>query len=217
MFRVVSITGKYRQFTIRELMFLLLFFAMGLGGLLSGGVLAAVVVGTAMVITTGSAIVAVIARDELRAQAIGFFIPVLAYGALIWYAGSEEIDNPYEGKLLTTQIARSVHSAIAKTEWVDMTTGSVVPNYDPATDPNRPSGGGMGGFAGGSGGNGFGGMIGANQTPSISEFMSLAHVLLATMFGYIGVYFAVFIYRREQRIDEQSDARKSPVGREFES
>jgi hypothetical protein len=202
-------TTKQRQVTIRELMLLMLFFAAGLGGLSTGGLLAFVVIGIAAILTTGIAIVAFVGQQEKRAWAIGFIIPAITYTATILFVGSSELD-PYKGRLPTTQFFRPLHRLIMKTAWVDVNTGKIVPDYNPATAPPRSAGGGFG--AGG---------MSILETPDRTTFMWLAHVLLATMFGYAGAKFAVYIHRlapRDARTgDEQSDPPKSPMGREIES
>ena len=196
--------SKYRQFTIRELLLFVLFFGAGLGGLSNGGLFASVVLGVAIFVTTGFAIVAFVAQDELRACAIGFLIPVISYAVTILSVGSSELD-PYQGKLPTTKLLQPAHRLIVKTEWINVMTGVSVPDYDPATDVNRGGGGG-----------GFGGTVVFRETPDRNTFMSLAHVLMAMMFGYAGAKFAVFVHHRQspetETGDEQSHALEAAAG-----
>jgi hypothetical protein len=200
------------QISIRELMILILFAAVGLGGLLTGGLLASAVIGVSAFLTTSIAIVAFVGHREIRVKAIGFLIPVIAYELTVLSLGASEF-APYTGRLPTTKFLQPVHRLMVRTAWIDMTTGKVVPDYNPATDPSRNAGG-----AGGLGG--MGGMMTVLETPDRAAFMSLAHVLLGKMFGYIGAKFAVYVHNLAPRVainrDEQSDPSKSPVGRDFE-
>lgn len=174
-----------RQFTIRELMSVVLFAAVGIAGLTTGGVVASAIVGLAIVATTCFAIVAFVGREQLRSFAIGFVIPVIAYAATVLSIGITELD-PYAGKLPTTQLLRPAFQLIVRKSWVNMFTGQPVPNYNPATAPS-------------SGGGGFGGTppIGLVETPDRTTFMSLAHAILAMIFGYAGAKFALWIHRRQ--------------------
>lgn len=177
--------NHHRQITLRELMLVVLFAGIGLSGLLVGGLMASMLVGGVMILTVGFAIVAFVGRDQLRALAIGFLIPVLAYGAMVLSIGPIELD-PYEGHLPTTQLLLPAYQRIVKTEYFNLATGAPAPGYDPATAPKF-------------GGSGFGGpAMGARETPDRKTFMSLAHILIAMLLGYCGAKFAVWLHRQQQ-------------------
>lgn len=194
---------SHRQLTVRELMLIVMFAGVGIAGLTTGGVLASIVVGGAIILTTGCAIVAFVGRDPLRSLAIGFLIPTIAYAATVLSIGSSELD-PYEGKLPTTKLLQPAFRLMVRQNYVNVVTGQLMPNYDPATDSNL----GGGGFGGG----GFGGTIGLKETPDRATFMSLAHVLLAMIFGYAGARFAAYVHDRQLPIGtashEQSNDRR---------
>lgn len=163
----------FPQFTLRELLFAVMFLALGLASLRAGGVLASITILLAIVLSMGMAIIAFVGRGELQAFAIGFLIPVIAYAASILAIGRSEFD-PYEGKLPTSRLLLPVYQAIVQEEWID-STGKVVPKNWTGTFNNRP---------------------GLKETPDRTTFMSLAHVLIAMLFGYAGARFAVVVYRR---------------------
>lgn len=199
------------QLSLRELLAIVLFAGLGLASLRAGGVFASIVNFGAMVLTVCFAIIAFVGREQLRVFAIGFLIPVVAYAGIVLTVGKSELD-PYEGKLATSQLLRPLFRMIAKPIWTNTLTGEVVPDYNPAKDPNR-GGGGMGG--GGMGGL-AGSPMGYSESPDRSTFMSLAHVLVAMMFGYAGGRFAVAVHCRQRdgrpRSDEQSHPPESAAG-----
>lgn len=157
---------------------------LGIAGLSTGGVVASIVIAVAIVVTTAFAIVAFVGRELLRSFAIGFLVPVVIYSATLFWIGNSEL-NPYEGKLPTTKIIRPVFELIVKREYVDVTTGKLVPDYDPTANVGI----GVGGFGGSP--------VGVRETPDRTTFMSLAHVLLGMIFGYVGAKFAVWIERKQ--------------------
>ena len=167
-----------------------MFVALGISGLSVGGLLASIVTAIAIVASTALAIVAVVGRKELRSFAIGFLIPVVAYSAMLLSIGKSELD-PYAGKLPTTKLIRPAFEMIVKIEYVDFTTGEALPDYDPAANP-------------GLGGGGFGG-VGIREIPDRSTFMSLAHVILAMICGYIGAKFAVWIDRNHADVSTSGE------------
>ncbi len=177
--------NKYPQVTLRELMLGVLFIGLGCAGLLTGGVMASIFLGGAFIVTIGFAIVALVGRDELRATAIGFLVPVIAYAASIIAVGSPELD-PY-GNLPTTKLIRPAFELIVRQEWINPTTGQPMPAYDPTTAPMGPSGPTFNGLP-----------VHIRETPDRTAFMSVAHALLAMLFGYAGSKFAVFVYRKHR-------------------
>lgn len=177
------------QFSLRELLCVVLFAGLGLAALRTGGMLASVMVFLAYLLLSALGIVVVVGRGPLQAFAIGFVIPVIIYGTVVYAMGSNELD-PYAGKLPTTRWLLPVQKAMVQRTWIDMSTGQAVPDYDPATDTTDGNAGG-GGFGGGR-------MMGISESPDRATFMGLAHLLLALLFGYAGAKFAVVLYRRRQ-------------------
>jgi hypothetical protein len=177
------------QVSLREILFVVLFAAIGLASLRAGGVVASCTVFLAIVVTMCMAIVAFVGRYTTQAFAIGFLIPVIAYGAAVLAAGKSELD-PYEGKLPTSRLLLPLFQVMAKQTWTNLLTGQVVPDYDPTTDPDRagPVGGGFGGSP-----------MGVSESPDRPTFMSLGHVLVAMMFGYTGAKFAVIVHRKQRK------------------
>ncbi len=180
--------NSHSQFSLRELLFVVLFAGLGLASLRAGGVLGSITVFLAIVLTICLAIMAFVGRGQLQAFAIGYLIPVVAYAAIVLAVGKSELD-PYEGKLPTSQLLKPMFRAIAKQTWINVMTGEVVPDYDPASVPNRMSGGG-GGFSGS--------QMGLSEYPDRPTFMSLGHMIIAIMFGYAGGKFGVAVHRRPQ-------------------
>ncbi len=190
------------QVSLRELLFVVLFAGLGLASLRAGGFVASCTVFLAIVVTMCLAIVAFVGRYTTQAFAIGFLIPVITYGVAVLAVGKSELD-PYEGKLPTSRLLLPIFQAMAKQTWTNAWTGEVVPDYDPATDPNRA----------GAGGGGFGGSpVALSESPDRPTFMSLGHILFAMMFGYTGAKFAVIVYRKQRSVgpscDEQTDERE---------
>jgi hypothetical protein len=182
---------------VRELMLGILIIGLGCAGLLAGGVMAAVFLGGAMIVAMGFAIVALVGRDELRAAAIGFLVPVVGYAASIYAVGSSEMD-PY-GNLPTTKLIQPAFHAIVRVEWINVMTGEPMPDYDPTKASSDPGSiGGLPTFAGAT--------VGAKETPERTTFMSVAHTFLAMVFGYVGMKFAGYVYRRQGRPDKARGA-----------
>lgn len=122
------------QFNLRELLFIVLFTGLGLGSLRVGGMLASAFVCVAVTMCLAIAIIAFVGRDHLKSFAIGFMIPLVAYGAAHFAIGESELD-PYRGKLPTTQLLRPMFDSIVTRTWIDTSTGKELPNYDPVAKP----------------------------------------------------------------------------------
>lgn len=168
------------QFSLREILFVVLFAGLGLAALRAGGVVASFVVFLAIVVTMGLAIVVFVGRRTIQAFAIGFLIPTIAYGVAVYALGKSELTP--NGKLATSRLLAPLYRVMVKQIWTNFSTGEVVPDYDPATDPDP----------GGS-------MMTMTESPDRLTFMSLGHILLAMIFGYCGAKFAVIVHRTQQR------------------
>jgi hypothetical protein len=180
--------SKYPQLTLRELLLGIVLLGLGCAGLVAGGVTAAIFLGVALIVTIAFAIVGFVGRDEPRAAAIGFLVPVIVYAASIYAVGSSELD-PY-GNLPTTKLIRPAHGLIVRQEWINAMTGEPLPDYDPTTA--QSAGGSVPGMPT------FGGApVGLKETPDRTTFMSVAHSLLAMLLAYAGSKFAVYVHRRQ--------------------
>lgn len=181
--------GKSRpllQWSLRELLVLVLFVGLAFTSLpLAGGIVWSVTVMLSFFLCTGMAIVCFVGRHELRAFAIGFVIPVVAYACLVLTLGQSELD-PYSGRLVTSQALRPVFDAVVTTKWVDTWTGKEVPSDDPRVAAQQAGGGGMSGAG-----------VGLSESLNRPTFMGFGHLLFALAFGYVGGKFAVAVYRRQ--------------------
>lgn len=173
------------QISLRELLAMVLFAGLGLASLRTGGLIASITTIVAIVFLMCTAILAVVGRGQGRIFATGFLIPVVIYGGIVFAAGDKELD-PYNGRLPTSRILQTLWPVLATQTWTDLRTGQVVPNYNPAV--HGPMGG-MGGMA----------RAMSLETPDRPTFMSLGHILWATIFGYGGARFALAVYRQQQK------------------
>ena len=84
--------------------------------------------------------------------------------------------------LPTTALILPLFQNLVRNEYVNVSTGEVVKDFDPTKNP-------------GLGGGGFGmGGIRHREVADRSTFMPVAHSLLALVFGYAGAKFALFIH-----------------------
>lgn len=174
---------SYLQFTLRELLFVIAFAGFGLASLVNGGIVGAIMVSLAMIITMGLAIVAFVGRRSRQAFAIGFLIPVIMYAAIVLAVGKNELD-PYAGQLPTWRLLRPMFAVMSKEIWQNAATGQIMPDYDFANDPNQGAG------------------MRLHYSPDRQTFMSLGHLLIAMMLGYAGAKLAVIVHRRESKDNE---------------
>ncbi|UUO07036.1 hypothetical protein M4951_01690 [Blastopirellula sp. J2-11] len=171
------------SYSLRELMVVALIAGLGLATLNAGGWLASGMIFLAMVLLMGLAIVALVGNGIERAYAIGFVIPAICYGVLVWSGGNRELD-PYESQLPASHLLQPLFQAMAKTTWVDIFSGKEIPK------PKAPTAS-SGGFLG----------VGVSQgvpKESINRetFMKTGHLLFALAMGYAGAKFAVAVDRR---------------------
>ncbi len=150
-------------------------------------------------------IIAAVDRGPRQAFAIGVALTMVAYG-LILITGqltsgsggnvtSKNIEfDQWAGRLPTTRLLRYVHMAVQRNEWIDSTTGKVIPSFDPK-NPVIPIGG-SGGFGGGGGGAQF------RETPTRKFFMPIGHCWWALILGYAGGQFGRYVYARRMREGE---------------
>lgn len=174
--------GRY-SFSLRELLLVVLFFGVGMAAMCIGGVFASVVIFLAIVVTMCFAIMAFAGRGQVRAFATGFLIPILGYAVVVAYMGKHELE-PRIGKLPTSQLLRPLFETIVRKQWVDITTGEVVPNYDPKNAPGVTTGSGN-----------LVGRIASVDRPRRGTFMAVGHILIGMLLGYAGAKFAVVVHR----------------------
>lgn len=174
------------QFTLRELLIVIAFAALGLAALTTGGIVLAATVSLAVVVTMCLAIIAFVGRASRQAFAIGFLIPVVTYAAIVLAVGKSELD-PNFALLPTSKLLRLIYSAIAKQTWIDGFTGKVIVGYDPTKVSSLP--------------NGFGYTSPTRLVESLEHgaFMTIGHLLIAMTLGYAGAKFAVLVHRRESK------------------
>jgi hypothetical protein len=180
---------------MRELLFVVLTVGLGLASLRAGGMLASAALCIAITVLLAIAIIAFVGRDQLKCFATGFLIPVIAYAGLHIAAGNAELD-PYEGKLPTTRVLQPMFEVVVTRSWVDLNTGKALPNYNPAAFPDRHQGSPMlpAGMS----------PVTVSESPDRTTFMTLGHVLMAMLLGYVGGKFAVVI-QRHQKNSESKD------------
>ena len=96
--------------------------------------------------------------------------------------GSSEVD-PHMGELPTSKILGPIYEKVVERTWVDINTGKELADYDPqasATTSNI--------FIGPAA------ML-RSETPNRTTFMSLGHVMVALLLGYVGGKFALVVQR----------------------
>jgi hypothetical protein len=178
------------QFSLRELLLLILSAGVAVATLRAGGILAPATIMLMMLATMCSGIVAFVGRCRLRAAAMGFLVPVAMYSAIVWASGLRELD-PYDGRLPTSRSLAPLFEALATRTWRDAITGEIDPDYDPAIVLR-------GGFGGGP-------PMVLHESPDRSSFMVLGHVLVAACLGYIGSKFAVGVHCWQNVDDEECE------------
>ncbi|MEX2112825.1 MAG: hypothetical protein WD845_06535, partial [Pirellulales bacterium] len=157
---------------------------------LAGGIVWSVTVMLSFFLCTGLAIVCFVGRRELRAFAIGFVIPVIAYACVLLAMGQNEMD-PYNGRLLTSRALRPVFETVVTRKWVDLLTGKEVRNDDPRVATEKAVGG-----AG----------VGLSESLDRPSFMGFGHLLIALAFGYVGGKLAVAVYRRQRSGNSRAES-----------
>jgi hypothetical protein len=178
----------------------------------------AIVAAVAMLAFFAAVIVAAVDRGPRQAFAIGFALTVAVY-ALVVMNGEKEFPNgrsrniefdQWDGKLPTTRLLRYMHIAVDHGGYYDRATGQEIPDYDPATDPNRnTAGGGFGGGGLGGGGFGAGPRVAFRELPPRESFMPVGHLWLGLLLGYLGGLFAVYVYSRRMREQKSLAAQSS--------
>jgi hypothetical protein len=177
--------------SLREMLLALAFVALACASLkYAGEVWWMVLSATALVGFLAAAVVAVVARGRGQAQAIGFVLCVAIYAVLILSTPSVSSDrvpkpDPF-GWSPSTKILGHLFEMLSTRTYVDLRTGEIVVDYDPASSSRR---------------------VGARVSPDRVYFMTIGHLLWAMILGYFGSRFAGWIYGR--RIQRE---KKEPTG-----
>lgn len=212
------------QFSLFELLALILFGGLGVAALRSGGTVALILVQAALWTFTGIALTALVARGSWQAFAIGFVLGVAGYGIPALYVGQSELD-PYDARLPLTKTLLPVWEVVHRDLYVDPATGEEFES-DQVTATQTP-GGGVG-YSGGTFGGSMNGFVftssgmpypmtvyltadgrSVNQTekPDRYQFMLVAHALLSIAIGYVFGKFAGMVYRRRTELSTDGASR----------
>ena len=175
---------SFFRFSLRELLLLLAFFAIGCAALRYAGELWLIGLSSCVLLLfMVAAVLAAVDRGHRQAQAIGFALCMAIYGILFWSAPlttnveqSLELD-PYSGRLPTSKAMAPLFGVIVKTTYYDMMTGKEIA-------PPTP-------------GIGFGGYT--REIPDRGQFMATAHLLWTLLLGYLGSRVALWAYAHRLR------------------
>jgi len=187
-------------FSLRELLLLVAFFAVGCAALTFANEIwwmaLATITGLACLV---AAVVAVIDRGPRQAFAIGFIICAGLYFGLVAFPGRPTGYGPGNSELNTTGVNYPtsrllLFEQVVETTWIDPATGQVIPNYQPPNQPpNQPPA--TPGFSPGGAYSPPGSVFGRLQ-PNPETFMRIGHALWILLFGYVGGRFGRFVYKR---------------------
>lgn len=142
-------------------------------------VVATIVIGALAV----AVIVSLVDRQARQAFAIGFAVSIIVYGVALFVAslGSQGANlefNPDTGRFPTTRLLRPVFAAIAQSRWIDFRTGQEVLDYDPQNPGPDTQ------------------FVSLDERPERAAFMRIGHAWWALLLGYLGGWFARFVYLR---------------------
>ncbi len=174
------------QFSLRELLVLTVFAALGLAALKFTGVAGGVLQAVSALVLMGLLIVACVDRGRRQAFAIGFVVPVVVYTIMLSLGGSKE-QNFRWSRMFTTKLTGVAFESMVIRTFLNSDTGEILPeenfrNYTP------------GGF-------GIGSSVNVHESIDRGEFLLSGHILWGMLFGYLGGKFAVFVYVRRQSDD----------------
>ena len=177
------------RFSLRELLLLLAFFAIGCAALrYAGGLWLIGLSSSVLLLFMIAAVLAAVDRGHRQAQAIGFALCMAIYAILFWSTPvpmnvevNPELD-PYTGRLPTSKALFPLFEAIVKRSYHDMMTGKEVAAPTP--------------------GPGFGGAFSVRETPDRGQFMATGHLLWTLLLGYLGSRVALWAYARRLRSQE---------------
>jgi len=174
------------RFTVRELLVIIAFAAMGIAALRIGGNLATTYMACVGVLCVGLIILALVGIDRNCAFAIGFTVPSLLYIGLVALSDKREFD-PYAGRLPTSQLFRPIFASLSSTIYKDVVTEEIYPDYEPSSRFTSAAGNRISAYL--------------SLHPSI--FMMTAHATSALLLGLICGKFGSAVYYR-QHLDTNS-------------
>lgn len=184
------------QFSLVELLALILVAGLGAAALKTGSVMFAVLLQSAFWLFGGAAAVAIFSRKAPRAFAVGALIGMTIYVVPVLYAGESELD-PYETKLPLTQPLLSLFAAMEAEAWVHEPTGERFSAW--TTEVTQSTDLVAGGFSQPHTLLPDGRVVTMIEDPPRLEFMLSAHALLAIASGYLFGKFAAVVYRAERK------------------
>ena len=204
------------RFSLRHLLALVAAVAIALASLKFAGDVWWIVLSTVAAIAFLVALVgAFIERGGRQAFAIGFLLWSLSYGGFLFVGQTFRVASgptgsdpfAFEPSLPTTRVMRPLYVAVSETKWIEISTGKEVADFDPDNPGNYDIVVGWGGLGGGTGFGaggtgsfaGFGQLSNAvhqREVPNWHDFVNVAHLLWALLFGFGGGCFAGFVYRR---------------------
>jgi hypothetical protein len=160
------------------------------------------VVGFALIVAIGAAVISsIFDRGPRQAFALGFCLATFGYGILLLstpkttdiYSIKRSVEfSQVQGQLPTTLLLYRIYRSVQGGVYVEHETGKAHPSTTPLiTDSagNQTIGGKPVGFM---------------PIPDSEDFMHVGHYWWALLFGYLGGSFAQFVYERRKR--EQSAA-----------
>lgn len=190
--------------SLRELLVVLVAVALGLAGLLSGGVAAAIVTAAAwLAVPTAAIVIGFAPRRSLRVAAWGFLIPVVCYGLTLFTVQATHVLRGGQlrdeftsmgGMLPSSRLVGWCHRRVVRTTYTDTATGQPLPRdevgtYDfPSADARAGGGGAL-----------ILRSVDWQESPSQAEFMVLGHSLVAAILGYLGGKLALALHRGRGR------------------
>lgn len=194
------------QFSLFELLAILLFAGVGAAALRGGGTIALILVQGAFWLFVGIALTALIARGAWQSFAIGFVLGVAGYGIPPLYVGQIELD-PYEARLPLSKTLLPVWHAVAGNIYRDPTTGEEFEESEVTLMQIDSAGVVSPAFANNSGfnANGYiqvrhmtksGLAVDQYENPPRHEFMLVAHALFAIAIGYVFGKIGSVVYGR---------------------
>ncbi|HEV7281443.1 MAG TPA: hypothetical protein VGN57_14680 [Pirellulaceae bacterium] len=188
------------QFSLVELLALILVAGIGAAALKTGGVMLAVLLQSAIWLSAGAAVTAIFAKEVRRAFAAGFLIGVTFYVGPVLYVGESELD-PYETQLPLTQPLLSLYAAMEAEAWVHEPTGERFSVWTTEVTRSTDLVAGNLSQLGGSYSQPHytlpdGRVVTLSEEPPRFEFMLAAHALLTIASGYLFGKFATIVYRR---------------------
>lgn len=160
------------RISLRELLGLVAAIALAIVSLRSGSYFWQGAVGLVAMLAIGMALITgIIDRGSRRAFAVGAAITMFGFAVLFAVYRNAEL-NSVEPILPTTALLRSIHPTFVRSGYVDSPNGTFTVNGKP---------------------------VHFVEQPLFREFMSIGNAWFVLVFGYIGGWFARFVYMRRSK------------------